>query len=312
VDVPNERSSHGVPTPTGGGLVIVLVSLLAYLIISITLTKQFSKGYFFGALIIAVVSWSDDLYSLSVAWRLLAHIVAAVLVVISTGYWDLISIPGSFTIAIPRLGPLITVVWIVWMINAYNFMDGIDGIAGLQAIVTSAGWVMICLANGSADFAYPLALLGSCAGFLIHNWQPARIFMGDVGSAFLGFTFASMPLLLDHKIKAVGAIPILSALLIWPFFFDTVITLIVRVYNKEPIWRAHRSHLYQRLVIRNYSHATVSLLYGLFALASSLAGVYLLRAQGITVVALLGSVLVVSLIFAIGLLISEKPLAPQN
>src|SRR6476620_4315160 len=76
VDVPNERSSHGVPTPTGGGLVIVLVSLLAYLIISITLTKQFSKGYFFGALIIAVVSWSDDLYSLSVAWRLFAHIVA--------------------------------------------------------------------------------------------------------------------------------------------------------------------------------------------------------------------------------------------
>ena len=298
VDVPNERSSHRTPTPVGGGVVIVTICVLAYISIGLFLGRSLSIGYLAGALTIAIVSWFDDLYSLSFMWRLLAHFGAAVLVVTSTGYWVDFGLPGSFSISLPGLGQLITIVWIVWMINAYNFMDGIDGISGVQGAVAAAAWIIAGVTGFRSEYLYPLTVLGACIGFLVHNWAPAKIFMGDVGSAFLGFSFAAMPIILNGPGEPTGIVPFVTLLFVWPFFFDTVVTLLSRLVRGEKIWQAHRSHLYQRLAIAGYSHAAVSTLYGIFALCTAAVGLYVLSAEGSLLVWLFPAVILISIIFA--------------
>jgi UDP-N-acetylmuramyl pentapeptide phosphotransferase/UDP-N-acetylglucosamine-1-phosphate transferase len=143
--------------------------------------------------------------------------------------------------------------------NAYNFMDGIDGIAGGQAVVAGLGWTIIGFMGEQSFIGLVGVLLAaSSLGFLFHNWPPARIFMGDVGSAFIGFTLAVIPILAaqrDPRFMVVGI------LVVWPFIFDTAFTLVRRLNNKENIFEAHRSHIYQRLVIAGYSHRFVTFIY---------------------------------------------------
>jgi UDP-N-acetylmuramyl pentapeptide phosphotransferase/UDP-N-acetylglucosamine-1-phosphate transferase len=145
------------------------------------------------------------------------------------------------------------------LLNAYNFMDGIDGIAGGQGAVAGVGWAITgWLAGIPAVLVLGMLLAGSCAGFLRHNWSPARIFMGDVGSTFLGFSFAALPLMagrIDRSLMAVGI------LLLWPFLFDAVFTFLRRLLNREKVWKPHRSHLYQRLTGAGSSHSVISRLY---------------------------------------------------
>jgi len=279
LDIPNERSSHVMPTPVGGGLIIVVVSLSSYLIISIFFTGQLTLMYLLGALIVALVSWIDDLYSLSFVWRLLAHFAAALLMVMSNNYWTTFDAPALFSISLPTLGQWITVAWIVWMINAYNFMDGIDGISAIQGSVTAIAWSIVGFQGLQHDHLYPLALLGACLGFLVHNWPPAKIFMGDVGSAFLGFTFASVPFLFQNAKPASGLVPLVTLLFLWPFFFDTAFTLLTRLFKRERVWQAHRGHIYQRLVVTGYSHAAVSFMYGSFAILTAAVGLFILQTQ---------------------------------
>jgi UDP-N-acetylmuramyl pentapeptide phosphotransferase/UDP-N-acetylglucosamine-1-phosphate transferase len=148
--------------------------------------------------------------------------------------------------------------------NAYNFMDGIDGIAGGQALIAGLGWAIIGFMSGQSFVGLiGLLLAASSLGFLFHNWPPARIFMGDVGSAFIGFTLAIIPILAaqrDPRCMVAGI------LVVWPFIFDTSFTLVRRLINKENIFVAHRSHIYQRLVIAGYSHRYVTLVYMALAL----------------------------------------------
>jgi UDP-N-acetylmuramyl pentapeptide phosphotransferase/UDP-N-acetylglucosamine-1-phosphate transferase len=143
-------------------------------------------------------------------------------------------------------------------------MDGIDGIAGGQAVIASVGWAVLGTVIGSPDVIVLGALAAAAvSGFLIYNWAPAKVFMGDAGSAFLGFLFAAMPLV------AAGSGPgvmIWAALLLWPFLFDTGFTLVRRIRRREHIFRAHRSHLYQRLTITGLPHSRVTALYGALAL----------------------------------------------
>jgi Fuc2NAc and GlcNAc transferase len=275
VDIPNERSSHIAPTPRGGGLVIALICFVAYLAISLFAPNVFSWGYYLGAVLIVMVSWLDDLFSISFGWRLLVHLAAAVLVVIASGYWQVIEVPAAGTVSLGPAGAIVTIVWIVWIVNAYNFMDGIDGIAGLQAVVAAAAWTMIAAQSGTiGTFLFMLILAGSCFGFLVHNWSPARIFMGDVGSAFLGFTFATVPLILVNESgMAAPRLPTVAIFILWPFLFDTILTVLRRTVKRERLWLAHRDHLYQKLVIAGYKHGFVSLVYGLFAAISSSIGI---------------------------------------
>ena len=262
-DIPNERSSHTAPKPRGGGLVVVCVSLILYSVLTIVYRGGFETGYLIAALLIASVSWLDDLFSIPFMWRLIVHIFAAFLVISNVGYINQIYLPFFQQVEIGRFGVLLTFCWIVWLTNAYNFMDGIDGIAGAQAITAGIGWFIVGKMLGHDEVAiYGGILAFSCAGFLIHNWQPAKVFMGDVGSAFLGFTFAVMPLLTQKKDNEESQIlSLIVILLVWFFVFDSVYTFFRRLIKREKVWNAHREHIYQKLVKKGFEHRFITLLY---------------------------------------------------
>lgn len=254
LDSPNERSSHSIPTPRGGGVIIVVLCLTTYLSVSYLYADTFSWGYLVGALLVAVVSWLDDVYSLWFLWRLTAHSAAAAVLIFST---------GTETLGIGY--SIISFFWIVWMINAYNFMDGIDGIAGLQAVTAGVSWLALAGIFGMPAVYYVGGVIAaSSLGFLIHNWQPAKIFMGDVGSAFLGFTFAAMPLLAAKQTpKSLHVFAFCGLVFLWFFVFDSIVTFIYRLALGRNIFKAHREHIYQRLVQSGMSHGKVAAIYGI-------------------------------------------------
>jgi UDP-N-acetylmuramyl pentapeptide phosphotransferase/UDP-N-acetylglucosamine-1-phosphate transferase len=280
LDIPNERSSHTRPTPRGGGLAIVLVVLVGWLV-ALSLSRDSWEStdliYVIGAAFIAVVSWLDDLRSLSNRVRFGTHMLAALLVIGAFGYWTNMTVPIVGSLRLGLLGLPITFLWIVGLTNAYNFMDGIDGIAGGQAVVAGLGWAILGWLTAQPLVGVLGVLLAAASlGFLGHNWPPARIFMGDVGSAFLGYSFAVLAVIAS---KSDTRLAVAGFLLVWPFVFDTTFTLLRRLRMKENIFAAHRSHLYQRLVILGYSHGRVTLLYaGLAALGGVLAVAWVLGA----------------------------------
>ena len=266
IDIPNERSSHSQPTPRGGGISLVamtIIGLVGSQMIWQLISWRGLMFYVVAAILIAAVSWLDDLQSLSAKVRFLAHFIAAGLVIAEWGYWENLHIPLLGTIQIGQLGVLLTLLWIVGLTNAYNFMDGIDGIAGGQALVAGIGWAIVgWMIHDKFVFAIGGLLAASSLGFLFYNWSPAKIFMGDVGSAFLGFTFAVVPLIATRSTTINRDFMLwIGVLFIWPFIVDTGFTLLRRISKKENIFQAHRSHLYQRMVIAGYSHQMVSLLY---------------------------------------------------
>ena len=273
LDIPNARSSHTRPTPRGGGLAIVAVVLggLWFYAALCPGIPWLALGVFtFGAVLIAWISGWDDLHSLPVWVRFTAHGLAAVLAILAFGYWHTVGWPGLGGFSLGLFGVLLTFLWIVGLTNAYNFMDGIDGIAGGQALVAGLGWAALGWISGQPLVGIMGLLIAAAnLGFLGHNWPPARIFMGDVGSAFLGFSFAALTVLASQS----NPVFVLAGIaLIWPFIFDAVFTFARRLCRGEKIWVAHRSHLYQRLVISGLSHGQVSGLYiGLAILGTFLA-----------------------------------------
>ncbi|MCD9188063.1 MAG: glycosyltransferase family 4 protein [Pyrinomonadaceae bacterium] len=276
-DIPNERSSHRIPTPRGGGVIIVLTVLSGYTILSLLEMVEFNRWFFIASLLISSISWLDDLFTISFVWRFIVHSISALLIVLNVGYFQNIEIPYIGAISGNFFGGVLTFLWIVWMTNAYNFMDGIDGIAGIQATIAGIGWYfvgnLLGMANTSTFF---LIVSAACLGFLVHNWQPAKIFMGDVGSAFLGFCFAAAPFLQNNANPGIkAALPFIAVSLVWLFYFDTVFTFTKRLIKKQKVWVAHREHFYQQLIIQRFSHRFVATLYGIFALLNLLV-VYLL------------------------------------
>ena len=274
LDIPNERSSHTHPTPRGGGLAIVGLVLIGLPILAL-MAGSFSwravLTYMAASAFIAGVGWMDDRGSLSARFRLGVHIVAAVMAITGLGYFTTLTLPFGVSLHLRWLGLPLALVWIVGLTNAYNFMDGIDGLAGGQAVVAGAFWVVVGWRD-QLTLAAGVGLLTTAAslGFLAHNWPPARIFMGDAGSGFLGCTFALLPALAS---TSEPRLLLAGALVMWPFIFDTAITLLRRLRRRENIFQAHRSHLYQRLVIAGRSHAAVTSLYLGLALLGGLAGV---------------------------------------
>ena len=225
----------------------------------------FSWGYFTGAVLIGLISFLDDIRPIRFMWRLLVHCIAAVILISDTETWHGITMLGNLQLG--NFGYLITFLWIVWMVNSYNFMDGIDGLAGLQAVIAGIGWLILCNMLGVPVISlFGGIIAASSLGFLLHNWNPARIFMGDVGSAFLGFTFAALPLMSRTSvIKSPDLLPIAAVLFVWFFLFDSVVTIVRRAIRGEKIWVAHREHLFQRLVSSGFTHRSVTVLYGVLA-----------------------------------------------
>jgi Fuc2NAc and GlcNAc transferase len=163
---------------------------------------------------------------------------------------------GHWTAPLGLAGSVGAALFIVWCVNLYNFMDGIDGIAAGQGVVAALAGAALCGARGDLGLACAaLTVAGANAGFLVWNWAPARIFMGDVGSGLLGFLFAVLGLAAERE----GAVPLLAWVLLFaPFVADATITLIRRVARREAWYAAHRSHAYQRAVQAGWPHARVS------------------------------------------------------
>jgi len=268
IDYPNERSLHEKPIPKGGGISIVFLTLIGFWMLYI-IDSSFHRVdwliYFsLGALLIAAISFIDDIYSVRNTIRFVIHCFAAIIIVWGIGYVDELSVPFGKDVYFGIVGIILTILFIAGLTNAYNFMDGIDGIASLQGILAGIGWGVIGYVY-TEPFILLLGLLVASvtAGFFVHNWHPAKIFMGDVGSAFLGFVFASVTIMafkLDPLLFYVGI------LFVWPFIFDTIYTLFRRLIRGENIFIAHRSHLYQRLVIAGWNHTSVTLLYGFLSI----------------------------------------------
>jgi UDP-N-acetylmuramyl pentapeptide phosphotransferase/UDP-N-acetylglucosamine-1-phosphate transferase len=268
LDIPNERSSHAFSVPRGGGLAIVILTLVGiwvYASSSPFIERSSLLAFTIGATLIVTISWLDDLRSQPNWIRFIIHSVAALLALYAFGYFPIPIVLNANPFVARWLGLIITFFWIVGLTNAYNFMDGIDGIAGGQAVVAGFCWAAAgAFSQQPLMLVFGLLLGASSLGFLFHNWSPARIFMGDVGSAFLGYSFAVLPLIfVSHSNPHQAGLGLVCAavLPVWPFVFDSTFTFVRRLGLGENVFSAHRSHLYQRLVIVGYSHRFVSSLY---------------------------------------------------
>lgn len=257
MDIPNDRSLHEAPTPRGGGLSFVAVFLAAVtgLALAGIIPAHLALALGPGGVLVALTGWLDDHGHLSVRLRLAVQFLAAAIAVAALGGFESLEL-GWVTMPLGAAGSVLAAVGIVWMLNLYNFMDGIDGIAGVEAVTTAAFAGLLLAWKGAPGLAVLCAVLASAAaGFLVWNWPPARIFMGDVGSGFLGYVFAVMALASEKA----GAVPLLVwVLLLGVFVLDTTVTLFLRMRRGETIWQAHRSHYFQRAVQAGLSHKTVT------------------------------------------------------
>ncbi|MET0395658.1 MAG: glycosyltransferase family 4 protein [Longimicrobiaceae bacterium] len=257
LDVPNQRSSHTVPTPRGGGLAIVAVVLagtvLACAAGALSAAQALALGG--GGAMVAAVGWLDDHRHVPVAWRFAVHIAAAVWAVAWLGGMPQLEL-GALRLGLGAGGALLAVGALVWLTNLYNFMDGIDGIAGGEALaVGGVGGALLWMAGERGLAAVALAAAAAAAGFLVWNWQPARIFMGDVGSGFLGFLFGALAVASE---RAGGPPALVWILLLGVFVVDATLTLFRRAARGERLHEAHRRHAYQRAVQSGLSHARVA------------------------------------------------------
>lgn len=258
IDIPNDRSSHTQPTPRGGGLAIV-ISFLAALVVLAYLTAipfKLLSGFFIAGSIIATLGFLDDHGHIAARWRLLGHFVgAAILLWGLNGLPELIAFGAS--IQLGWLGSLLACVYLVWMLNLYNFMDGIDGVASIEAVtVCLSGALVAWLAGYSVGMVLPLLLAATTFGFLLWNFPPAKIFMGDAGSGFLGLIIAGL------SIYSTWLTPQLFwcwLILLGVFVVDATVTLLHRLVRGEKIYEAHRSHAYQYATRRFNSHKLVTL-----------------------------------------------------
>ena len=258
LDVPNERSSHTRPTPRGGGLAIVatFIAVLSFMFTRGLLPLPFFLAMSLGSLSIAVIGFWDDHGHVPPCWRILVHFAAAGWALYCLGGVSSLLSGGAFA-DIGWLGDAAGAVLIVWMLNLYNFMDGIDGIAAVEAICVAGGAAAIMWLNGgNSQLLLLLGLAAGCLGFLVWNWPPAKIFMGDVGSGFLGFVLCLFALS-DYGGTGMNlwSWMILSGI----FVVDATVTLFLRICRGERFYLAHRSHAYQILSRRFDSHLKVTL-----------------------------------------------------
>jgi Fuc2NAc and GlcNAc transferase len=260
LDVPNARSSHSTPTPRGGGAAIVLATTAALAALAYlgTLDRDVLVTISGGGTAVALVGLIDDHRPVAPTVRLLVHFAAAIWAIAWLGGFPTVQFAGT-EITLGVAGFALGVLGIVWALNLFNFLDGIDGIAASEAVfVTCAGAGLLLLIRDAPGVAAAAFVFGaSCCGFLLWNWPPAKIFMGDVGSGYLGYLVAVLAL--------SAARHDLTILLVWlilggVFFVDATVTLIRRLARGERVSQAHRGHAYQVLARRWGSHRRVTLL----------------------------------------------------
>lgn len=256
LDVPNARSSHTVSTPRGGGAAIVVTFLMGLAVLTATglLELNLALAIAGSAVVVAGVGFWDDHRNLSMKWRLVAHFFSAFWVI----YW-LNAIPSITVIEFDHLSGwvifFLASVFLVWLLNLYNFMDGIDGIAASEAVFISAAIGYFAYLEGHQGLALlAVVLVMSASGFLVFNWPPARIFMGDVGSGFLGIVLGGLAFALALETQTAWH----WLMLFGVFLVDATVTLIIRILHGERWYEAHCSHAYQKTARRLTSHFETS------------------------------------------------------
>jgi Fuc2NAc and GlcNAc transferase len=263
LDIPNERSLHRTPITRGGGIAIVVVVLTTFigLWLTNTMSARDALSIGTGSLIVAIVGHLDDRGRLTSArWRLLGHLIAAISIIIGLHGLPTLPVFGK-SIDMGVIGSILGVLYLVWLLNLFNFMDGIDGITGIESITTAScgAYLIWDIAPQSQLWFVPLALAGAALGFLVLNWPPAKIFIGDVGSGFIGIVFGALSIQAAHTSSRLGWSWVI---LMGVFIVDATVTLIRRALRRERLYIAHRSHAYQHLAIRVGRHAPVSLVVG--------------------------------------------------
>lgn len=242
LDIPNERSSHTMPIPRGGGLAVMGTIMIGLLGFALPLAFTNTLLLIAALLLLLFISWIDDKKNVSAALRLLVHLIAATVGSFALGEHAVL-FGGSLPFWIDRL--LMILGW-GWFMNLYNFMDGIDGMTSLESISCATGVGLLLTMIGTEDVMFSQTLcvliIGACLGFLKLNWHPAKIFLGDSGSVPLGFLIGFLLL----KLATIDVIHLLPAFLIALYYIaDSGVTLAKRAIRGEKIWQAHRQHYYQ-------------------------------------------------------------------
>jgi len=249
--VPNERSSHAVPTPQGAGAIMVAMVFLIWIILFLhhsNLTSLWNYGVLAAAAAVAIISAWDDYAHISFKWRLLIHATAAAIAVISLPHGAAL-FPDWLPLWLERG---FMAVGLIWFMNLFNFMDGIDGMMGGLMATIALG--IAAVTPAWLDWQLALVLVPVAIGFLIWNWQPAKIFSGDVGSVAIGYLIGwlLLRLALSGNYNFVPA----AILIAYPAA-DTTFTLLRRIVQGEQFWVPHRRHFFQKVVRSGLSHAAV-------------------------------------------------------
>jgi Fuc2NAc and GlcNAc transferase len=257
LDYPTSRSSHSRPVPRGGGIAIVIAFTTALIVLTTLRVIDYLICLTLGGggLLIALVGALDDRNALPVRVRIVTHFATAAWAVYVLGAAApvyLAGVPLNSGIA----GVALTIISLVWVLNLFNFMDGIDGLAASEAAFVACGGGVIATIEHTGSAAGAFALAAASLGFLVWNWQPARIFMGDTGSGYLGYSIGVLALDAGH--------PRAEQLLVWlilggVFFVDATVTVLRRLVSGEKVHEAHRTHAYQWLARRWKSHQRVTL-----------------------------------------------------
>lgn len=259
LDIPNPRSSHSVATPRGGGVAIVIATLVGLLASGFLGSVPWAHvlGLTGSGALVAAVGFIDDHRQIRRRWRLLAHFAAAGWLL-----WHLEGLPPLesrwFVLDAGWMGQAFALLYVVWVLNLTNFMDGIDGIAAVEVITVAFGGILLYLvvSASASQWAACLVLAAATLGFLPWNWPPAKIFMGDAGSGFLGVMLAAL------SVQAARTDPTLFwcwIILLGVFVVDATMTLTRRILRGERFHEAHRTHAYQHAAIRWRGHRPVTL-----------------------------------------------------
>ncbi|WP_458128148.1 MraY family glycosyltransferase [Pseudomonas sp. Z2-11] len=257
IDIPNSRSSHKIPTPRGGGVSIVVSFLLALPVIIVQFTSTASLLGIFGAgALVAIIGFMDDHGHIAARWRLLGHSIAAMWALYWMGGIAPLDIFG-YRVDFQWFGYVLGMFFLVWMLNLYNFMDGIDGLAATESAQVCVSACILYTLSGYDSLVWaPLLLASASLGFLVWNFPPAKIFMGDAGSGFLGIVLGVLAL------QAAWVYPPFFwawLILLGVFIVDATVTLVRRFMRGEKVYEAHRSHAYQFASRQAGRHAPVTL-----------------------------------------------------
>lgn len=298
-DKPNQRKVHQKIMPRLGGLAIFISFIIGYFVLKPA--SPYATAIVIGATIIVLTGVLDDIYELPPKWKLLGQIVAAVVVVYGGIRVDFINLPFGGHLQFGLLSIPITMLWIIGITNAINLIDGLDGLAaGVSsiALVTIAGMAATMGNTYAFVFAMSLLLLGSTLGFLLYNFHPAKIFMGDTGALFLGYMISVLSLLGFKNVTVFSLI--IPILILGVPISDTLFAIVRRIVNKQPLSAPDKSHLHHCLLRLGYSHRqTVLIIYGMAAMFG-LAAVLLSKAT------MFGALVVIAFVLLVVELVVEK------